>query len=106
SMFRGAFTVAAAAQADLLPVLITCDPPALHRDAPWHKLPRNPVDYQLHPQPPVSVQGRSARQLQREVTALYRALLGLPGAQLQAVPAATRSAPRLSPAPDRIASSG
>jgi 1-acyl-sn-glycerol-3-phosphate acyltransferase len=77
TMHRGAFTVASATQTDILPVLITCDPPALHKDAPWHALPKQPVDYQLRPQPVVSVRGLNARQLQREVTGIYRELLGL-----------------------------
>jgi 1-acyl-sn-glycerol-3-phosphate acyltransferase len=77
TMYRGAFTLAAATQTDILPVLITCNPPALHKDAPWHKLPREPVDYRVRPQALVSVEGLSARQLQRQVTALYRSLLGL-----------------------------
>jgi 1-acyl-sn-glycerol-3-phosphate acyltransferase len=76
-MFRGAFTLAAATQTDILPVLITCDPPALTKDAPWHALPAQPVDYRVNPQAIVEVQGLSARQLQRQVTAQYRSWLGL-----------------------------
>ena len=105
SMYRGAFATAAATQTDILPVLITCNPPALHRDAPWHKLPRQSIDYQLHPQPLFKVEGRSARRLQREVTALYRSLLGLPTPQLQPVPVARPAAYSAVPA-ERIASSG
>lgn len=106
TMHRGAFLAATTTQADILPVLITCDPPALHRDAPWHKLPREPVNYQLHPQPVMPVAGRSARQLQRDVMGLYRSLLGLPTPQLHPVPA-VRPAPFTPPAAsDPIASSG
>jgi 1-acyl-sn-glycerol-3-phosphate acyltransferase len=76
-MYRGAFTLAAGTQTDILPVLITCDPPALTKDAPWHALPKEPVDYRVSPQEIVSVQGLSARQLQRKVTGLYRAWLRL-----------------------------
>lgn len=76
-MYRGAFTLAAATQTDILPVLVTCDPPALHKDAPWHRLPKQPVDYRVCPQDLVRVEGLSARQVQRQVTTLYRSLLGL-----------------------------
>jgi hypothetical protein len=76
-MYRGAFTLAAATQTDILPVLITCDPPALTKDAPWHALPKQPVDYRVTPQEVVSAQGLSARQLQRQVTSLYRSWLHL-----------------------------
>jgi 1-acyl-sn-glycerol-3-phosphate acyltransferase len=77
TMYRGAFTLAAATQTDILPVLITCDPPALTKDAPWHALPKQPVDYRVSPQDIFSVRGLTARQLQRQVTALYRSWLRL-----------------------------
>jgi 1-acyl-sn-glycerol-3-phosphate acyltransferase len=111
TMYRGAFSVACATQTDILPVLITCDPPALHKDAPWHALPKQPVDYQLHPQHVVSVAGLSARQLQREVTALYRGWLGLPSPTAsedsdKAPSAPARPAAFAAPSAERIASSG
>jgi 1-acyl-sn-glycerol-3-phosphate acyltransferase len=77
TMYRGAFSLASATETDILPVLITCDPPALHKDAPWHALPAHPVDYRVRPQALVSVRGLSGRRLQRQVTALYRGWLGL-----------------------------
>lgn len=76
-MMKGAFAVASTTQTDILPVLITADPPALHKEAPWHVLPDRPVDYRVRPLGLISAQGSSARKLQRQVTELFRAELGL-----------------------------
>ncbi len=73
-----AFAVASTTQTDILPVVITSDPPILHKDAPWHVLPERPVDYRVRPQPLVSARGSSAKKLQRQVVELYRFELGLP----------------------------
>jgi 1-acyl-sn-glycerol-3-phosphate acyltransferase len=81
ALLKGAFAVASATQTDVLPVVITAEPPALHKDAPWHELPPIPVDYRLRPQPLLSVRGATARALQRRVVALYQRELGL-GAEL------------------------
>jgi 1-acyl-sn-glycerol-3-phosphate acyltransferase len=80
-MLKGAFAVASTTQTDLLPVLITADPPALHKEAPWHVLPDRPVDYRVRALGLMPTQGASARKLQRQVTELYQRELGLsPGA--------------------------
>jgi 1-acyl-sn-glycerol-3-phosphate acyltransferase len=85
NMFKGAFAVASTTQTDILPVLVTSDPPALHKDAPWHVLPDHPVDYRVRPRPLVTARGASAKKLQRQVVELFRAELGLPAvAQLPA----------------------
>jgi len=76
-MLKGAFAVASTTHTDLLPVVITARPPALHKGAPWHDLPDRPVDYQLRPQPLVHVNDSSAKKLQREITDVYRSALGL-----------------------------
>ncbi len=76
-MLKGAFAVASTTHTDLLPVVITAEPPALHKGAPWHALPDRPVEYQLRPQPLVHANDSSARKLQREITDLYRTALGL-----------------------------
>ncbi|MFT3924741.1 MAG: lysophospholipid acyltransferase family protein [Myxococcales bacterium] len=78
TMFKGAFAVASTTQTDILPVLVTSDPPALHKDAPWHVLPDHPVDYRVRPRPLISSRGASAKKLQRQVVDMYRAELGLP----------------------------
>lgn len=76
-MFKGAFSVASTTQTDILPVVIRCDPPVLHKEAPWHHLPPYPVRYEVTPREIIRVAGASAKKLQREVTAFYRRELGL-----------------------------
>jgi 1-acyl-sn-glycerol-3-phosphate acyltransferase len=77
-MMKGAFAIATRAGTDLLPVVITSDPPALNRDEPWHHLPNVPVVYRLRPLPLVSARNTSARKLQTEITAIYERALNLP----------------------------
>jgi 1-acyl-sn-glycerol-3-phosphate acyltransferase len=89
NMFKGAFAVASTTQTDLLPVVITSNPPALHKEAAWHVLPDRPVTYELAPQHVIPVHGASAKKLQRQVVELYRERLGLPAES--AAPAATAS---------------
>ncbi len=78
-MLKGAFAVASTTQTDLLPVVITCDPPALHKAAPWYVLPDRPVDYRIRPQALISARNASAKKLQRQVLELYQRELGLVG---------------------------
>lgn len=77
TMFKGAFAVASTSQTDLLPVVVTAEPPALHKAAPWYRLPDRPVLYQVRPQPVLSARNASARKLQRQVLELYRRELGM-----------------------------
>jgi 1-acyl-sn-glycerol-3-phosphate acyltransferase len=77
TMFKGAFAVATTTRTNVLPVLIRSEPPALHKEAPWHELPAEPVAYTVTPQALIEVKGTSAKKLQRQVTELYRAALGL-----------------------------
>jgi 1-acyl-sn-glycerol-3-phosphate acyltransferase len=90
-MFKGAFAVASTTQTDLLPVVITAEPPALHKAAPWHVLPDKPVDYRVRPQSVLSARNSSARKLQRQVLELYRRELQLPADALDETPAAASS---------------
>lgn len=76
-MLKGAFAVASTTQTDLLPVVVTADPPALHKAAPWHVLPDRPVDYRVRPQALITARNASAKKLQRQVTELYLRELGL-----------------------------
>jgi 1-acyl-sn-glycerol-3-phosphate acyltransferase len=78
TMFKGAFAVASTTQTDILPVVIRCEPPALHKEAPWHDLPAHVVSYSVAPQELIHTRGLTAKRLQREVTDLYRRELGLP----------------------------
>ncbi|MBC7172667.1 MAG: 1-acyl-sn-glycerol-3-phosphate acyltransferase [Polyangiaceae bacterium] len=77
TMHKGAFSIASTIGIDLIPLVIECDPPALHKDAPWHALPEQPVRYTVRMLPPVRGANSTARKLQREVTELYRRELGL-----------------------------
>jgi 1-acyl-sn-glycerol-3-phosphate acyltransferase len=77
NMFKGAFAVATTTRTNVLPVLIRCEPPALHKEAPWHVLPNYPVKYEVIPQSLIEVKDSSAKKLQRQVTELYRAALGI-----------------------------
>lgn len=81
SMFKGAFSIASTTETCLLPVVITADPPALHKEAPWHALPDRPVEYRVRPCGLIPARGASARKLQRQVVDLYRQELGLPPEQ-------------------------
>ena len=76
-MFKGAFAVASTTQTDILPVVITATPPALHKAAPWHALPDQPVEYRVRALDLVPAQRASARTLQRKVTELYCNTLGV-----------------------------
>lgn len=78
NMFKGAFSVASTTETDVLPVVIRAEPPALHKEAPWHELPDRPVEYQVRPCAPIGAKGATARKLQRQVVDLYRQELGLP----------------------------
>jgi 1-acyl-sn-glycerol-3-phosphate acyltransferase len=86
-MFKGAFAVATTTRTNVLPVLITCNPPALHKEAPWHALPDHPVTYKLEPQRLITVSNTSARKLQRQIVELYCNALGLSAAPILAAEA-------------------
>lgn len=91
TMLKGAFAVASTTHTDVLPVVISANPPALHKEAPWHVLPDEPVDYRVRPCGLVSSHDSSARKLQREITALYRRELGLPPEPSRSEPQAAAS---------------
>ncbi len=74
---KGAFSIASTTRTDLLPLFITCDPPALTKEWPWHRLPPHMVRYQIEAGELISGQGSSARKLQRQFTELYRERLGI-----------------------------
>ncbi len=92
NMFKGAFAVATTTRTNVLPVLIRCEPPALHKEAPWHELPNHPVKYEVIPQPLIEVKDSSAKKLQRQVTEMYRAALGISEAPAPAPATAERPA--------------
>lgn len=51
---RGAAHVALAADATLMPVLISCDPPTLNKNTPWWLAPERPFTFTLTAQEPVT----------------------------------------------------
>lgn len=77
-MAKGAFAIAIRTNTDVVPVLITSDPPVLHREAPWYELPDRPVDYRVRALPLVATRGLGTRKLQHAIEALYRHELGIP----------------------------
>jgi 1-acyl-sn-glycerol-3-phosphate acyltransferase len=76
TMFKGAFAVASTTHTDVLPVVIRCEPPALHKEAPWHVLPAHPVRYEVTPGELVRVGDASAKKLQRTIVQHYEQELG------------------------------
>lgn len=46
-LLRGAFEMAKAADAPILPVVVTCSPPALTHGMAWHEVPPKPAQYQF-----------------------------------------------------------
>lgn len=76
-MAKGAFAIATRTALDVHPLLIRCEPPILHRDAPWHDLPEAPARYRLESLPIVASGGASTRQLQGRVVSAYESALGL-----------------------------
>ncbi|MCC7461674.1 MAG: 1-acyl-sn-glycerol-3-phosphate acyltransferase [Gammaproteobacteria bacterium] len=69
----------------LMPVLITCSPPTLHKHLPWYRIPERRVDLRLRLCLPWQVarsggraadQRRAARTLTHELEAFYRRELG------------------------------
>lgn len=94
---RGAFEIAKRARVPVVPMLVTCTPPALAKGAPFWSYPEVAVRLALHPQPAVLAEGTS-RSLARRVEAdLRQRFLGTLAVVL-AAPAATESA-RLSENP-------
>jgi 1-acyl-sn-glycerol-3-phosphate acyltransferase len=70
---------------ELLPVVITCEPPTLHKNLPWYRIPERRVDLRLRLCEPWPVprtggsgneQRRAARTLTRELQAFFGRELG------------------------------
>jgi 1-acyl-sn-glycerol-3-phosphate acyltransferase len=77
---RGAARIALASGRDLLPVLVTCDPPTLMRGQPWYDVPDRPFEYTLRVGEPIAVRaycealerGESRGRVARRLTAELR----------------------------------
>jgi 1-acyl-sn-glycerol-3-phosphate acyltransferase len=74
---KGAFAIASSTGTDLLPVFIHCDPPALTKEWPWHRLPAGLIRYEIGTGEVVSGTNTSARKLKKLFTTLYQTRLML-----------------------------
>lgn len=54
-MQRGAAHIALRSGHDILPVLLSCDPPTLTKGLPWYRIPSRPFTFRLRVLPPLSV---------------------------------------------------
>jgi 1-acyl-sn-glycerol-3-phosphate acyltransferase len=68
-MQRGAAHVALEAGCDLIPVVITCDPPALMKGVPWWIVPDRTFDLRLRVGEPLSLDELVARKESRAIAA-------------------------------------
>lgn len=71
-LHKGAFSVASQTGVPVLPVLVTADPPVLHKEQPWYVWPRQVVRYRVCPGEVVRMPRASARKLVGFVDAWYR----------------------------------
>lgn len=54
-MSRGAAHIALRSNRDILPVVLTCDPPTLAKGMPWYRIPIRPFTFRLDVRPPLKV---------------------------------------------------
>lgn len=54
-MSRGAAHIALRSGREILPVVLTCDPPTLTKDMPWYRIPRRAFTFRLDVRPPLKV---------------------------------------------------
>jgi 1-acyl-sn-glycerol-3-phosphate acyltransferase len=81
---RGAAHVALRADCEVIPVVITCDPPILGKDQPWYRMPALPARISITVEAPrrpttaaaASTAPRLARDWTADLRALYAARLG------------------------------
>lgn len=81
---RGVAHIALRAGADIVPVVITCDPPTLMKGQPWYGVPDRTVQLtltvgeQLRPRAPETVEssGRTVREWTADIRYFYEARLG------------------------------
>jgi 1-acyl-sn-glycerol-3-phosphate acyltransferase len=52
---RGAAQIALRTGAPVVPIVITCDPPTLLKDAPWYAVPPRPIRFTLRFSPPLPI---------------------------------------------------
>lgn len=85
---RGVANIAVRCEADILPVVITCDPPTLLKGEPWYRIPTEKPVFRVCVLPPICTTAitdtaapasLATRQLNRHLLALYHSALNLPG---------------------------
>lgn len=85
---RGAANIAVRCAADILPVIITCDPPTLLKSEPWYRIPAEKPLFRVRVLPPIPArthnpsavsESLATRQLNRRLLTLYTTELHLPG---------------------------
>ena len=86
---RGAVRIALEAGRDIIPIVITCDPPTLMKNQPWWDVPDRPFEYTLRSATPIALgpymeameagepRARAARRLNAELRELFEKALGL-----------------------------
>ena len=81
---RGASNIAIHSKSNILPVLITCDPPALLKNQSWYEIPQKPSHFTLQVLPEISIEQylagddmacTQARRLTRDLENYYAKLL-------------------------------
>jgi len=86
---RGAARVALASECDIVPVVITCEPPTLGKGEPWYRVPSRPFALRLRVEEPIPVgdfrragvsEGLAARRLSSALSELYDKRLDRVGA--------------------------
>ena len=82
---RGAAQIALRTGAQILPVVVTCEPPTLMKHQPWHEVPDEPFQLRLRFCPPLEIPDSirtlndpplKARQLNRHLEDFFRRELG------------------------------
>lgn len=82
---RGAAHIALAADAEIVPVIISCEPPTLYKGNPWHRVPARRFHIRIAAGEPVAAaafraagesDGRAARRLTQWLLGYYDSRLG------------------------------
>jgi len=83
-LLRGAANIAISSRRDITPVLIRCEPPNLVKGKKWYEVPVRTPHFHIEVLPDIPIapyligpQSKAARQLTRDIEALYAQQLGL-----------------------------
>ena len=94
SFRRGAFELAVRAGVPLLPLVVTCNPPALSKGLPFWKQPERVARLRIQPADALTLTDGGRAEC-RSVEALFRDHLGIAPAAVSAEPARSRSRPAM-----------